>query len=104
MFQKSGFNPVRQDLSGNFGVRSCPVRKLICPVRSSPNFTIVKWYLYYKRELLYIAILAVMVITDKKSGYFCVVLRLTKLYLLPKKLKRKIVVLCTTNPNNNKHF
>ena len=22
----------------NLGVRSCPVRKLICPVRSSPNF------------------------------------------------------------------
>ena len=36
-------------------------------------------------ELLSIAKLAVMVITDKKSGYFRVVLRLTKLYLLPEK-------------------
>ena len=38
MFQnmyKSGFSPVRQDLSGKFG---CPVRKLICPVRLSPTF------------------------------------------------------------------
>ena len=24
----------------NLGVRSCPVKKLICPVRSSPNFTV----------------------------------------------------------------
>jgi hypothetical protein len=28
--------PVQQDPSTNFGVRSCPVRKLICPVLLSP--------------------------------------------------------------------
>ena len=33
---KSGFSPVWQDLSANLGVRSCLVRKLVCPVRSSP--------------------------------------------------------------------
>ena len=33
----SGFSPVRQDLPANLGVLSCLVRKLICPVRLSPN-------------------------------------------------------------------
>jgi hypothetical protein len=37
----------------NLGVRSCPVRKLICPVRSSPNIKDSRVYLFMRGEIQY---------------------------------------------------
>ena len=41
MFENISLDSVRSSRTcpANLGVRSCPVRKLICPVRLSPSFT-----------------------------------------------------------------
>ena len=45
----------------NLGVRSCPVRKLICPVRSSPN-QIDSFFHKYNQKMVHI------ITNEKRKG------------------------------------
>ena len=47
--------PSGRTCPANLGVRSCPVRKLICPVRLSPNFNFRSWN-GYNDELVWAAL------------------------------------------------